>query len=750
MGQLLQDHKKRRRRRRRENWIFRILTGQEGAVSIYLIVSTAAIFMFTSMLIDYARVAAFQKQVELAAQSGIRSSLSAFDGALYERYGLFGTGGSDRNEIFAHAAKNNWDAREDDAFRVLNIRLDASHVNAYETLGRHDVFKRQVLEEMKYKAPIDFTLEVASKLAPMASAMKEASAAVEMLEQLRKLYDRREKHLQTALALQREMAQSTAAPAALIPIRAQDAIGTDTVMTVISGYESYAAWVEHDSNLGEDAVPVYTKEISAYELMARTVSSGLRSKSSAALRRHQELEHKAMKEVLDAERCNDEMRIVIEKSRQEQQNSGYDRLNKQKIPGGKPGALQEEELSHIGQAASSTEQLLMQSESFAAYRDEISKQTAVYASFDSETASFQSSISIALSRSGSAVLLAEDAAQLRIAFEQYDQQYGTAGSVITARASEQEARQANDAERKKQEAKAKSKWNEVRRLLHGITSVPQLREHQEMFNEAKRLYETNLTFNRTAVEARESIESSGDPGDAVDEAMGSVGTIFTGIADMLEGIRDPLYVNEYIVHRFATFDPRKFEAIIHNNDGGEFANALSLNNQEAEYILYGLHDPAGNVAAAYGEVFAVRLAIRTMEGLIECRAMGHPLLVLASAILYGLEKAIEDMLTLARTGATPLSKYATVDVTYRDYLRLFLLLHGGGVQRLSRMIAVIESNTGMTLSTTSTGLSGELQASVNLWFLPGLMKGFTRFGILGGKVKGSRYETTKTIGWSYG
>ena len=52
---------------------------------------------------------------------------------------------------------------------------------------------------MKYKAPIDFTLEIASRFAPIASAMKEASTAVVTLEQIRKLYDQREAHLQAVL-----------------------------------------------------------------------------------------------------------------------------------------------------------------------------------------------------------------------------------------------------------------------------------------------------------------------------------------------------------------------------------------------------------------------------------------------------------------------------------------------------------------------------------------------------------------------
>ena len=187
-----------------------------------------------------------------------------------------------------------------------------------------------------------------------------------------------------------------------------------------------------------------------------------------------------------------------------------------------------------------------------------------------------------------------------------------------------------------------------------------------------------------------------------------------------------------------------------NSDRKEFADALSLHNQEVEYVLYGFYQPAANVSAAYGEIFVPRLAIRTMEGLIECRSLGHPLLVLAAALLYGLEKTMEDMLSLAQKGSTPLSKYVSVDLTYLDYLRVFLLLHGSEERRVLRTIAVIEQNTGLTLAKISLERTGEATASVNLWFLPGLTKSFTRFDILKGKVKGSRYETTKTIGSSYG
>ncbi|MNJ65933.1 hypothetical protein D3C77_619740 [compost metagenome] len=139
-----------------------------------------------------------------------------------------------------------------------------------------------------------------------------------------------------------------------------------------------------------------------------------------------------------------------------------------------------------------------------------------------------------------------------------------------------------------------------------------------------------------------------------------------------------------------------------------------------------------------------------MEGLIESRSLGHPLLILSAALIYGLEKTMEDMLAFAGRGSAPLSKYVRVELTYVDYLRLFMLMHGvDEAPKRARMIAVIEQNLGTTLSALPSGVTGEANVSMELWFVPGLMSVLGRFGLLEGKVAGNRYETTQTIGWSY-
>jgi hypothetical protein len=68
---------------------------------------------------------------------------------------------------------------------------------------------------------------------------------------------------------------------------------------------------------------------------------------------------------------------------------------------------------------------------------------------------------------------------------------------------------------------------------------------------------------------------------------------------------------------------------------------------------------------------------------------------------------------------------------------------------LARMIAVIEQNIGSTLSAVPSGVTGETTVSMELWFIPGLIRTLGAVGILEGKVVGNRYETTQTMGWSY-
>src|SRR5690606_37211649 len=71
-------------------------------------------------------------------------------------------------------------------------------------LADHEIFRRQVLEEMKYKAPIDLTLELAERFKGLDSAIRDAADTVDLLERMRQAYDRREAALDRVLDRQIE------------------------------------------------------------------------------------------------------------------------------------------------------------------------------------------------------------------------------------------------------------------------------------------------------------------------------------------------------------------------------------------------------------------------------------------------------------------------------------------------------------------------------------------------------------------
>ena len=68
-----------------------------------------------------------------------------------------------------------------DAFRLMAMELDSSGLELQRPLGTYDIFNRQIVEDMKYKAPIDFTLELVGKFKPLSQSMKEASNTVDVL-----------------------------------------------------------------------------------------------------------------------------------------------------------------------------------------------------------------------------------------------------------------------------------------------------------------------------------------------------------------------------------------------------------------------------------------------------------------------------------------------------------------------------------------------------------------------------------------
>ncbi|GMK46648.1 hypothetical protein PghCCS26_37770 [Paenibacillus glycanilyticus] len=729
-----------------------------GSITIFSAVVLSGLLLFSAVLIDYARMAVLHKVTEDAARSGVRSALSAYDNRLYERYGLFGRGGTDSNDIFEQTVQANLGtfSRQKGTFKLVQAELQSAHIDNAEVLGKHEVFSRQVLEEMKYKAPVDFALELASKFAPLSGVMKEATVTVNMLEELRKLYDKREEKLAAALQLQRQAAETVGGIAGLIPTKALElATGTENAARLAGDYAQYANWVMTDQQLVQQGKkPKYSDQIEAYAEKARGWTDGMSKELNKARKQHDKLQQEAVKAINEAKQVNADMQRIKQETANAPSNSSYDRVTGKNVAGVDTDSpvmdtAPENDMQEIRKLA---DELILPDGWFAEYNGEIADQATVFASLQMEAGGFITNLTAGLAVPNlSNEQIKEGAVNLRIAYEQYEAAYVRKGSSLDEREQKLTDKELKK-ERQAQEAKAGELWSQARRLLHGMTSVPQSEEHLQVIQDIEKRYKNNLLFNQEAAGAEaEGLALAQDAHEEAEEAASAMSGLFGGIADMLEQTRDSVYLSEYTVSHFASFAPQNLRALLTSGDTNELAHAVAFSNQEAEYVIYGFHSPTANLAAAYGELIGVRMAIRTMEGLSACRVAAHPLLILSCSVAYGLEKTMEDMAGFTERGAAPLSKYINVDVAYTDYLRLFMLVHGGANRpsALARMIAVIEHNDGVTLSKVPTALTGEIKASARLWFLPGVMDIVQHFGSLQGKVVGGKYETVQTIGWSY-
>lgn len=336
------------------------------------------------------------------------------------------------------------------------------------------------------------------------------------------------------------------------------------------------------------------------------------------------------------------------------------------------------------------------------------------------------------------------------AADRYVHDYAVSGSgnKLDRVAGQLQEHRGSDKERKEKEKQSKAKLSEAAGILESINKLDQkVKQHNEEYQELQQYYDDSLTFNKEdAGSEYKGTDLDHDPYDAGKSAMKQTDSVYGSMAGMMSGIKDELFQNEYAALYFTHFDLgllKDAAASPGSRLGDAVADEMSVSHQELEYIVYGFHNPVGNVSAAYAEIFAARLAVRTMEGLVKNSKLGNPLLVLAAALLYGVEMAMADMVKLCREGSVELSSYVKIQMTYRDYLRLFLLIHSDNEKKMSRMLALIRLNTGINPAERATYASGEVRIGMRLWFLPGVIQ---MAGYAGGSpdnVEGNRYYVTK-------
>ncbi|QNR68686.1 Tad domain-containing protein [Paenibacillus peoriae] len=731
-----------------------IKDGESGAVTVFLILILAVMFGFIAVFIDYARIAALHVQTERLTHAAVRSVMSAYDPTLQQEYGLFAYGEGGGEQIMVKVLNDS--ARRTaraETLPLMNMKLDSSSLQMERELGKYAIFNEQIREEMKYKAPVDFTFEVLEKLKPLSQNMKEASHTVDLLKRLQKLYDRREAKLDDMLEKQRK------AGAYMEEVRKRiiKQRGTympnqyiwdplEVVADIAAQYKHYVH-VYEDNKKSVDDVKIMQME--KYARRARAALDRLRQIMVQAGEEHDKLLLEAKEPLNEAQQINEEMRKVIAQYKQRAANAGYDEVSAAPTPSGAGSNAD----PSVGSARQKAEDLLIPDKEFEQWEAEIEKQRTSINTANNKITSMMRTLSFYTDPFLNADMLKQEVASTLKEIDKYLSAYAWTGpaNVLDGEAQMMDTRRGPDKERKKMEKEAKNKLKQAYRIIEVLSKGKQ---SAEQFQNLERYYNESISFNQSTSSPSVSADLPYDTYDAAGASMDSMDGLYGSASNLLTQLGDEFYQNEYALSYFHHVDFSRFGSLA--GSGGNVGNAaqilgdqLEVNNQEVEYILYGFHNPTGNLASAYGEIFAMRLAIRTMEGLVKNSSKGNPLVVLAAALLYGVEKAIEDMIMLAQKGDVPLSDFLKFRMTYKDHLRLFLMLHSNNERKMSRMLALIRLNTDVNPAERQTYATGEVRNGMRLWFLPGVMKMLGTASKEGESIKGSVYYVTKTAHFSY-
>ncbi|MCI3922414.1 hypothetical protein MO973_19465 [Paenibacillus sp. TRM 82003] len=262
-----------------------------------------------------------------------------------------------------------------------------------------------------------------------------------------------------------------------------------------------------------------------------------------------------------------------------------------------------------------------------------------------------------------------------------------------------------------QKKAAEQELNKRRDNWKDACEISNLNDYAELTGEGG-LFEKYRSYNEhTAAGGMDESIQSGDPEAALFQALHLV----KAISDLAEAARDEVFTNEYALSHFTyrTYQKQQLALKVQTRIGDQGAHRLQ--EQEAEYILYGLPGCMLNLSAAHTELFVLRTGLRTMEALMKPKAAAaaaSPMTVLLAALAEGAKAANQDVDALAAGEDVELPFVPGATMNYKDHLRLFFLIHSRNSSMLSRMQALTELNTGIDLMKQYTAVRVRLPTEV--------------------------------------
>lgn len=163
------------------------LNGQKGQITVFLSVILLAVITLTGVLVDGSRIITAKTQAKRAVDSAIKSALADYSSKLKNQYGIFALSVNDEDKlketINGYIGKNLmtkdeavYGTKDSEYINLYDYRIDNLSVTPIFNLTENETVKNQILQYMKYRAPEEIIQGLWDKL----SAAKDASKMSEV------------------------------------------------------------------------------------------------------------------------------------------------------------------------------------------------------------------------------------------------------------------------------------------------------------------------------------------------------------------------------------------------------------------------------------------------------------------------------------------------------------------------------------------------------------------------------------------
>lgn len=749
-----------------KKFIHKFFIDERGAVSIYLIVIALFLFLFNAVLIDYARIIIAERQTETAARTALRSTMASYNTKLQDK-GLFAFDGDsgEANSVFKEVFAKNLESGDGDGFDLLGLNpVDAEtnlNLNLERSLANKDILRYQILEEMKYKAPVIVGEKIITQFLSVSELVEETSDYVKISKSLNELSKEREELLDEVEELLKEAKEILKKKQNQIMNGSNENHSeypeVNRLYDIFYWHSRYREDMEaiaqdedgeesededEDSEEGEDegeSIQDKKDHTSDFITNARTLVDGIISTSNSAADKLEQ----ALEKVSEADDLNEEIKEKIEEHKSSGGTNDYDDAKE----------IADELEPGTGMDEGALDDYVIKGEFFTELHDAIEE---ALKQLKNGQGSEQTNSLIKKMESG--FLKAIDAKfegngnnknsilnHVENSRKYYEQTLEEIDKALDLLQNNEDRKKYEDNEEKMEEEEEKGDEERdknkdlLEEIEEGINEGKGIAEDQENYNQ---LREKAERYGNAIENNNEEFEMD-DKDAAADQALGFLDNLFKAIGDMLLNARDEVYINEYILLRYNSHDFEK---------SGSDAN--KFDNNQVEYVIYGLNGHGLNYFAAIGEITMVRFGLNLAAGFMQKEAKVFGPYMWVYALAYAFMMTYEDMVNI--TDGKPVNlfhvkltkKNIMPKMDYKDHLRLFLLLHFEG-GKFERLMAVTDLETSSDLEQAPTYVSADATATVKLWFLPQIIEMLENTDAINGRVEGNEFYIEKKVNFSY-